>query len=74
MQLLNSVSRGNYTMLTFKRPVLATDAFDTAVLLDRPQKLFWSVGYKNPDKRKRNRPVKNKGSLIKKWKICYGIK
>ena len=60
LELLNSVSRGNYTMLTFRRPVAALDRFDTPVFLDREQQVFWSVGYKNPEMRKRNKPVKNK--------------
>ena len=42
VELLNSVSRANYTMLTFRRSVRpAEDAFDVPVLLDRPQNIFW---------------------------------
>ena len=48
MELLNSVSRANYTMLTFRRSVRPKDDFDVPVLLDRPQNIFWSVGFKNP--------------------------
>ena len=48
VELLNSVSRANYTMLTFRRSVRPKDHFDVPVLLDRPQNIFWSVGFKNP--------------------------
>ena len=47
VELLNSVSRANYTMLTFRRSVRPADDFDVPVLLDRPQNIFWSVGFKN---------------------------
>ena len=46
MELLNSVSRANYTMLTFRRSVRpAEDAFDVPVLLDRPQNIFWDDAF-----------------------------
>ena len=46
MELLNSVSRSNYTMLTFRRSVRpAEDAFDVPVLLDRPQNIFWDGAF-----------------------------
>ena len=64
VELLNSVSRANYTMLTFRRSVRPSDdAFDVPVLLDRPQNIFWSVGFKNPAVRKRRKPVKNKAPM-----------
>ena len=63
MELLNSVSRDNYTMLTFRRPAAASDLHDVAVLLDRPQRVFWSIGYKSPDMRRRNQPMKNEGEV-----------
>ncbi len=71
VELLNSVSRKNYTMLTFRRPVSALDPFDTPVLLDRPQNVFWSVGYKSPAMRKRKKPIKNRGKEIRYFSYAY---
>ena len=46
-------------MLTIRRPVLATGAFDVDVELRKPQNIFWSVGYKSASMRKNHKPVKN---------------
>ena len=59
IELLNAVSRANYTMLTIRRPVIAQGAFDVDVELKKPQNIFWSVGYKSAAMRKNNKPVKN---------------
>ena len=59
IELLNAVSRANYTMLTIRRPVLAQGAYDVDVVLDRPQNIFWSVGYKSAAMRKNHKPIKN---------------
>ncbi len=64
MELLNSVSRDNYTMLTIRRPLAAGDAYDADIVLDAPQNLFFSVGYKSPQMRKKEKPIKNSGKLL----------
>ena len=46
-------------MLTIRRPILATGAFDVDVELKKPQNIFWSVGYKSASMRKNHKPVKN---------------
>ena len=46
-------------MLTIRRPVLATGAFDVDVELKKRQNIFWSVGYKSASMRKSHKPVKN---------------
>ena len=62
MDLLNAVSRDNYTMLTFKRSLFGADAYDIDVNINKPQNVFWSVGYKSASKRKKSKPLKNKGN------------
>ena len=37
VEMLNSVSRDNYTMLTFRRPLKAEDRYDTTILTSQPQ-------------------------------------
>ena len=59
IELLNAVSRANYTMLTVQRPIKAKGKFDIDVLLDQEQFIFWSVGYKSAAMRKKNKPLKN---------------
>ena len=75
--MLNSVSRDNYTMLTFKRydiklnfmetikicsrPLTAEDVYDTTIQINQPQEIFWSVGYKKAEMRMKHKPMKNKG-------------
>ena len=64
--LLNSVSRDNYTMLTFRRSLGSHDAFDTPISLHKPQRVFWSIGYKSPEMRRKVPPLKNKGKCFNK--------
>lgn len=59
VEMLNSVSRDNYTMLTFRRPLKAEDQYDTTILTSQPQEVFWSVGYKMAVKRLESKPLKN---------------
>lgn len=59
IQLMNAVSRANYTMLTLKRPVKSPGALDVDIVLDREQFIFWSVGYKSAAMRKAHKPLKN---------------
>jgi len=62
VELLNSVSRENYTMLTLRRSLMAEDDYDVTIKADGTlQRVFWSVGYKSPSMRRRHKPVKNKG-------------
>ena len=60
IDLLNAVSRSNYTMLTLQRPIKAKGAFDIDVDLVNEQYIFWSVGYKSAAMRKIHKPLKNK--------------
>ena len=59
IDLLNAVSRANYTMLTMQRPIKAKGAFDIDVNLVNDQYIFWSVGYKSAAMRKKYKPLKN---------------
>ena len=63
VELLNAVSRANYTMLTFRRSLMSKpgkhDDLDVDIQLDQDQFLFWSVGYKSAAKRKLYKPLKN---------------
>ena len=57
------MSRDNYTMLTFRRPLRSQDPYDISILTDKPQEVFWSVGYKKAEKRLKQKPLKNKGNI-----------
>ena len=60
VELLNAVSRANYTMLTFRRSLMSKpNDLDVDIHLDQDQFLFWSVGYKSAAKRKLYKPLKN---------------
>ena len=63
VELLNAVSRANYTMLTLRRPLKSFGDFDVDVQLDEDQFLFWSVGYKSAAMRKIHKPLKNQGPI-----------
>jgi len=64
VEMLNSVSRDNYTMLTFKRPLAAEDLYDTTIRTSQPQEVFWSVGYKKAEMRMKHKPLKNKDPIF----------
>merc|ERR1711892_382362 len=64
VEMLNSVSRDNYTMLTFKRPLAAEDLYDTTIRTNQPQEVFWSVGYKKAEMRMKHKPMKNKDPIF----------
>ena len=61
VELLNAVSRDNYTMITYKRPLKASDVYDVAIstLPKFQQNVFWSIGYKSSEMRKIHKPQKN---------------
>lgn len=59
IELLNAVSRANYTMLTFKRPLKARGNYDVDILVNTDQYIFWSVGFKSAAMRKIHKPLKN---------------
>ena len=63
VELLNAVSRDNYTMITYRRPLKSSDTFDVRILTDprTSQNIFWSVGYKSSAMRKKFKPDKNIG-------------
>ena len=64
VELLNAVSRANYTMLTMRRPLKSSGRdFDVDVRLDEDQFLFWSVGYKSAAMRKAHKPLKNQSPI-----------
>lgn len=64
VEMLNSVSRDNYTMLTFRRPLAAEDLYDTTIRTTQPQEVFWSVGYKKAEMRMKHKPMKNKDPIF----------
>ena len=63
VELLNAVSRDNYTMITYRRPLKSSDTFDVRILTNprTSQNIFWSVGYKSSAMRKKFKPDKNIG-------------
>ena len=69
MELLNSISRDNYTMLTFRRPLTAEDQYDIPIATDGDQEVFWSVGYKKAELRMKKKPLKNKGCVYRLYCI-----
>ena len=67
IELLNAVSRDNYTMLTFRRPLEAKDPYDVRIDTapgGEGQPTFWSVGYKSAKMRQKHKPVKNSSKTI----------
>ena len=58
VELLNAVSRDNYTMITYKRPLKASDIYDVSIstLPKFEQNVFWSIGYKSSEMRKIHKP------------------
>lgn len=67
VELLNAVSRANYTMLTLRRPLLAQGTFDVDIDINNDQNIFWSVGYKSAAQRKLLKPVKNTAPISIKF-------
>ena len=65
VELLNAVSRDNYTMITYKRPLRASDIYDVSIspAPKVTQSVFWSIGYKSSEMRKIHKPQKNNDPL-----------
>ncbi len=63
IELLNAVSRSNYTMLTMRRPLEAKGSYDVDISTKEEQSIFWSVGYKSAALRKVHKPQKNKSPI-----------
>ena len=64
MRLLNAALINDFTMLTFQRPLRATDSNDLPVRTNATQAVIWAVGPVNSQGHTSYHTLRSRGSVI----------